>query len=76
MMKIKYHSSFKRDYKRLKKRGMNIDLLHEAIRLLAKNMLLPEYYRDHVLTGNLKVYQDLHIIPDWLLIYIGFLYIK
>ncbi|HHT95130.1 MAG TPA: type II toxin-antitoxin system YafQ family toxin [Clostridia bacterium] len=69
MLKIKYHSSFKRDYKRLKKRGMNMDLLHEAISLLAKNTPLPEHYRDHALTGNLKGYRDLHITPDWLLIY-------
>ncbi len=69
MLKIKYHISFKRDYKRLKKRGLNMDLLHEAISLLAKNASLPEHYRDHALTGKLKGYRDLHIAPDWILIY-------
>lgn len=37
MLKIRYHSSFKRDYKRMKRRGMNMSLLHEAIELLARN---------------------------------------
>ena len=69
MLKIKYHSSFKRDYKRLKKHGMNMDLLHEAISWLAKNAPLPEHYRDHALTCNLKGYRYLHITPDWRLIY-------
>ncbi len=69
MLRIKYHASFKRDYKRLKKRGMNMDLLHEAISLLAKNEELPECYKDHALAGEFKGYRDLHICPDWLLIY-------
>ncbi len=43
MLKIRYHSSFKRDYKRMKRRGMNMSLLHEAIELLARNENLPEH---------------------------------
>lgn len=69
MLKIRYHSSFKRDYKRMKRRGMNMSLLHEAIELLARNEDLPEHYRDHALIGDYKGYRDLHICPDWLLIY-------
>ena len=69
MLKIKYHSSFKRDYKRLKKRGMNMELLHEVIELLTMKEPLPERYRDHALIGDYKGYRDLHITPDWLLIY-------
>ena len=49
---------------------MNMDLLHEAISLLAKNAPLPEHYRDHALTGNLKGNRDLHITPVWRLIFI------
>lgn len=50
MLKIKYHSSFKRDYKRLKKRGMNMELLHQAIELLVMNKTLPARYRNHAET--------------------------
>lgn len=46
-----------------------MSLLHEAIELLARNEDLPEYYRDHALIGDYKGYRDLHICPDWLLIY-------
>lgn len=69
MLKIKYHSSFKRDYKRLKKRGMNMELLHQAIELLVMNKTLPARYRDHALIGDYRGYRELHVTPDWLLIY-------
>lgn len=35
MLTIKYQTSFKKDYKRIKKRGYNINLLQEVIELLA-----------------------------------------
>ena len=69
MLRIKYHNAFKRDYKRLKKRGMDMELLHDTIRMLVQGETLPERYRDHALTGDYKGYRDLHITPDWLLIY-------
>ncbi|MBI5437762.1 MAG: type II toxin-antitoxin system YafQ family toxin [Nitrosomonadales bacterium] len=30
---------------------------------------IPATYKDHPLKGNWKHYRDLHIEPDWLLIY-------
>ncbi len=42
MLTIKYHVSFKKDYKRVVKRGYNIKLLEDIIRKLANGETLPE----------------------------------
>ena len=69
MLKINYHTSFKKDYKTIKKRGYNIKKLEKVIDILANEMQLPEQYKDHNLSGNYKGYRECHIEPDWLLIY-------
>ena len=51
---VKYSNLFKKDYKLMKKRGLNMNLLHEVVDMLANNKPLPEKYRDHYLTGNYK----------------------
>ena len=38
----------------MKKRGLNMNLLHEVVEILANKKPLPEKYRDHFLTGNYK----------------------
>ena len=69
MLKIKYQSAFKKDYKRIVKRGYDIRLLEEVITLLAQQKPLPERYRDHSLSGDYVRCRECHITPDWLLIY-------
>jgi len=73
MMTIKYEikrsSRFKKDYKRIKKRGYDLSLLNGVIKLLAKGEMLPAAYKDHALIGDLKGFRECHILPDWLLIY-------
>ena len=69
MLTIKYESTFKKDFKRIVKRGYNIRLLEEVIEMLASGQALPEKYRDHNLMGNYADCRECHITPDWLLIY-------
>ena len=69
MLKIKFLNSFKKDYKRIVKRGYDIALLENVIRMLADGETLPAKYRDHTLTGNYSGFRECHIAPDWLLIY-------
>jgi len=69
MLTIKYQTSFKKDYKRIKKRGYNINLLQEVIELLATKKELPAKYHEHSLIGNYADCKECHITPDWLLIY-------
>ena len=38
----------------MKKRGLNLNLLHEVVDILANNKTLPDKYREHYLTGEYK----------------------
>lgn len=69
MLTIKFHSSFKKDYKRVVKRGYNVKLMEDVINKLAKQEQLPEKNRDHALSGDYMGLRECHITPDWLLIY-------
>lgn len=69
MLTIKYHSSFKKDYKRVVKRGYNIKLLEDIIGKLANGAVLPEKNKDHALSGDYIGCRECHITPDWLLVY-------
>ena len=62
-------SQFKRDVKRLQKRGKDMTKLKVLLELLIEQAPLPESYQDHPLRGNWNGYRDSHIEPDWLLIY-------
>ncbi len=69
MLTIKYQAAFKRDYKRVKKRGYDIHLLERVIEILANQSQLPPEYKDHPLQGNFQGCRECHITADWLLIY-------
>jgi len=60
---------FRKDYKRCRKRGLNMNLLKQVIRVLATEEPLEMKYHDHALTGNYAGFRECHIQPDWLLIY-------
>lgn len=62
-------SQFKRDIKRLKKRGKNLEKLGKIIQLLAADEPLEEKHRDHALFGKWSGSRDCHVEPDWILIY-------
>lgn len=70
MYKIGYAGSFKKDYKRIKKRGYDISLLEKAIVILQETGTLPPENKPHKLEG--KKYKGLweaHLQPDWLLVW-------
>ena len=58
---------FRRDVKRAEARKGHVGA--QVLLLLLNGETLPERYRDHPLRGNWTGYRDLHIEPDWLLIY-------
>ena len=60
---------FKRDYKRAKKRGLDLQKLKDVVTKLADGENLPPANKDHALTGNWIHHRECHIAPDWLLIY-------
>lgn len=69
MLKVKYHNSFKRDFKLIKKRGKDLSKLKYIINEIMNEKALDEKYRDHELLGKYKGFRECHIEPDWLLIY-------
>jgi len=60
---------FKKDCKRQKKCGKNIDKLRSIIQVLTNQELLEEKYKDHSLSGTWANRCECHIEGDWLLIY-------
>lgn len=60
---------FKKDMKRCEKRGYNMQLVKDAIVLLAETGILPEKYRPHKLSGQYVGTWECHLKPDWLLIW-------
>jgi len=69
MLTIKYQKAFKKDYKVIKKRGYDVKLLGEVLKLLQEQKPLPERYRDHSLSGDWTGCRECHITPDLLLVY-------
>ncbi len=69
MKDLRIASAFKRDLKRITKRGYDLDRLEVVVNLLRAAELLPEARRDHALKGAWNAYRECHIGSDWLLIY-------
>lgn len=69
MLKVRYSSKFKKDFKAIIKRGYNISLFEEVLSLLREEKTLSEKYNDHALKGDYTGHRECHITPDWLLIY-------
>ena len=69
MLKLVTTGTFRKDYKRIKKRGYDISLLETVLEQLLSEKKLEEKYRDHALVGNYAGFRECHILPDWLLIY-------
>jgi mRNA interferase YafQ len=69
MKKIFRTNRFKKDVKKMKKRGKSFDVFKQVIQQLAHGEQLDEKFRDHKLIGNYVGTRECHIEPDWLLIY-------
>ena len=69
MLKVRYSTKFKKDFKLAKKRGLPMQELKTVIEKLAAGIPLEEKHRGHALTGNYTMFRECHIRPDWLLIY-------
>jgi len=69
MFEILRTSQFKRDAKKVQKRGRDINRLKTVIVLLAQVRALPAQYKDHQLKGVYRDCRECHVEPDWLLIY-------
>ena len=69
MYELEYTNSFKKDYKRIQKRGYDIELLTALFEQLAMYGNVGTVYKPHKLLGKYADYWECHIKPDWLLIW-------
>ena len=73
MRTIRYSTTFKKDFKRVKANPKHSkvldDRLKTALTILCQNQPLPESFKDHHLIGNWKGFRECHLKPDLLLIY-------
>ena len=68
---LKGLTKFRKQLKKVVKQGKNINKLVDVLKVLANGEELDPKYKDHALIND-KYYKDcreLHIEPDWLLIY-------
>lgn len=69
--KVDFTSDFKKEYKKIKRQGKNVDKLKSIVERLACGKCLEKKYKDHKLINNkrFKDCRECHIEPDWLLVY-------
>ncbi len=60
MLSPVFENRFKKDIKRLQKRGKDMEKLKIVIEKLLENQELEPKYKDHALNGNWKGYRDCH----------------
>ncbi len=66
---LKPSTKFQKDIKRIEKRGYNLALLADVIKIIANGEELEAKYKDHHLSGNYAKCRECHITPDWLFVY-------
>ena len=69
MFKPIYTTRFKKQFKLLQKRGMEMIKLHEVMQMIVNKEPLPPKHCNHPLHGEWKGAFDCHIQGDWVLIY-------
>lgn len=68
-MKITQTTQFKKDVRKQRKRGKDLQRLKDVVERLIALEALPAKNRDHALAGDWAGWRDCHLEPDWLLIY-------
>ena len=69
--RVDYTSDFKKEYKKIKKQGKNLDKIRYIVNQLACGNSLDSQYNDYKLNDSkrFKDCRECHIEPNWLLIY-------
>ena len=70
MYEVRFTTAYKKSYKLMKKRGLDLSLLDEVVDTLSQGKTLEEKYRDHGLSGKFQGFREFHVKPDWLLVYL------
>lgn len=70
MYTVKFTTAYKKSYKLMKKRGLDISLLDDVVDKLRQGKQLDEKHHDHELSGKFVGFRECHVKPDWLLVYL------
>jgi len=69
MKPLRLAGAFRRDLKRITRRGYRLAELDAIVTAIRRGERLPALLRAHPLNGEWGGYWECHIAPDWLLIY-------
>jgi mRNA interferase YafQ len=69
MREVEFAKQFDRDARRMERRGKDMRKLRAMVELLVRGEAIPEQHRDHPLHGTWETYRDVHVEPDWIVIY-------
>ena len=69
MLDIVVSSKCRKDLKRARRRGLDMDAFFAVVEMLRRRGTPPARCRDHALTADRAGLRDCHIRPDWALIY-------
>jgi len=69
MLSLKTSTRFKKDLQKLLAQGKNYEKFRSILETILNQQPIDPKYLDHPLIGNWKGRRELHIEPDWLLIY-------
>lgn len=69
MFKLRETTRFKKDMRKIMSQGKPYERIRAVFVALLTQEPLSEKYQDHALEGNWTGFRELHVKPDWLLIY-------
>jgi len=69
MFGIVSSNRFRKDVELCQKQGKDMNKLKTIIFILQTGIPIPSQYKDHSLKGKWLGFRDLHIEPDWVLVY-------
>lgn len=69
MYELIFTGQFKKDLNLMQKRGYDMSLFEEAVKMLKTGKSLGKTYEDHPLRGKYVGCRECHIKSDWLLVY-------
>ena len=66
MLELVTTTQFRKDLKRLRKRGADMKKLDDVLQTLCAEEPLSEKHRDHALVGDYIGFRECNVAPDWL----------
>ena len=71
MLEIVFDNRFKKEYRHALKRGCKAEKMERILDILVNEKPIPAKYKDRPLTNSrdFQNVRELHIEPDWLLVY-------